>query len=282
MSRRPDFIGLGGQRSGTAWLYNCLEEHPSLCLLEKEINYFVHEDKFSKGSDWYESRFASCGPGLLTGEMSSLYLYHPDAPARIREHNPDARLIVSLRNPIDRTYSAYLNMVAATEIPQSVSFETALDDYPDLIAKSCYADGLERYLALFPREQQQILVYDDGLDDPVAFVRSIYRFLGVDDAFESTMAGVRLNLGRIPRSAKADRALDKVGDLFRSAGLRGPLRWMKRTGLVGAVRRVNAQQAGESMPSRVRQSLAKRFAEDVGRVSKIIDRPLESWLENVS
>lgn len=281
MSRRPDFIGLGGQRSGTAWIYNCLEEHPNLCLPEKEINYFVHEDKFSQGANWYASQFASCDPRSLAGEISSLYLYHPAAPERIYQHNPDARLIVSLRNPIDRTYSAYLNMVASARIPRNVLFEDALNDYPDLLAKSFYADGLQRYLELFPRDRLLILVYEDGLNDPQSFVRSIFHFLGVNDDFKSTMADVRLNVGRVPRSVRADRALDTLGDLLRHTGLRGPLRWMKRTGVVGMIRRINAKQREDPFNGRVRAELAQRFAEDVERVSTLTGRRLDCWLENM-
>jgi len=75
-----DFIGIGGQRCGTAWIYNCLEEHPQLCLPFKEINFFIHEEKYAYGTKWYDSYFRKTRNRELAGEVSSLYLYHLEAP----------------------------------------------------------------------------------------------------------------------------------------------------------------------------------------------------------
>lgn len=274
---RPDFIGLGAQRSGTAWLYNCLDEHPALCLPEKEVNYFVHDDKFRRGSEWYIARFKSCGADQLAGEMSSLYLHHPDAPRRIHDHNPDVRLIVSLREPVDRAYSGYVNQISAGELPPDIPFERAVDEFPDILQKSRYADALERFLDVFPRERLLILIYDEGLEDPEAFVQGIYRFLDVDDAFVPKMAHVQINVGRVARSVWADRSLDTAGAVLRKLRLQGPLRWLKKSGVVGALRSANAEADPAPMSDATRRRLREHFAPDVARVADIIGRPLEAW-----
>ena len=80
--------------------------------------------------------------------MSSLYLYDPRAPERIRDYSPDMKLVVSLRDPVERAYSSYLNQRAAGELPKSASFGEAINRFPDLIEKSTYAPGLRRFLDL--------------------------------------------------------------------------------------------------------------------------------------
>ncbi len=105
--RLPDFIILGAQRAGTSSLYYYLSQHPQILpAVRKELHFF--DDHYRRGLGWYRSQFPTRGArGTITGEATPYYLSHPHAPARIQRLLPQARLIVLLRNPVERAISHY-------------------------------------------------------------------------------------------------------------------------------------------------------------------------------
>lgn len=175
-----DFIGIGAQKSGTSWLYKCLMEHPEICTTkEKEIHYF--NKHYSNGVDWYENHFSNCG-GKTSGEFSTLYLSDKDVPERIYDYNKDIKIIVSLRNPVDRAYSHY-NHIKSLNLAPGENIQEVIKKYPEMIENGMYGKYLAKYFELFPRDQILILFYDDLNKEPLNFVKKIYSFLEVDESF---------------------------------------------------------------------------------------------------
>jgi hypothetical protein len=130
----PDFIIIGAQRSGTTSLYKYLSQHPEIHpSFPKEINYF--SNYYRKGINWYRSHFPLSvwkrrveGNGkqkFITGEATPYYLSHPHAPQRAYSVVPHARLIILLRNPVERAYSHFNHEVRMRT--ESLSFEQALN-----------------------------------------------------------------------------------------------------------------------------------------------------------
>ena len=107
MSRTPlpEFVIIGAAKSATTWLAQNLQAHPQVFIPGPEPHYFSTE--FHRGQAWYESWFEQAPPDRRVGEKSADYLAHPEAPRRIAKALPHARLIVQLRNPIERAYSDY-------------------------------------------------------------------------------------------------------------------------------------------------------------------------------
>src|SRR5438552_2997608 len=110
----PDFLIVGAQKCGTTSLYNYLLRHPSVVpALKRSVKFFDHGPHWAKGVWWYRAHFpftagrAADRGRPLTGECTPSYLIHPLGAQRVKEAAPDARLIVLLRNPVDRAYSAY-------------------------------------------------------------------------------------------------------------------------------------------------------------------------------
>src|SRR5947209_2592633 len=103
----PGFLIIGAQRCGTTSLYDDLVKHPSIATAsQKEIHFF--DLNFQKGIDWYQAQFPGLGQkGFITGEASPYYIFHPLAPKRILAAAPEIKLIVMLRNPVNRAYSHY-------------------------------------------------------------------------------------------------------------------------------------------------------------------------------
>jgi hypothetical protein len=112
VGRLPDFVVIGAQKCGTGSFYNLLTMHPNVeRAAVKEVHYFDKKENFSKGIEWYRRCFPpperEDGRRSITGEASPSYLISRHAPERLAEAVPQARLIVLLRNPVDRAYSHY-------------------------------------------------------------------------------------------------------------------------------------------------------------------------------
>ncbi len=204
----PDFLVLGAQKSGTTALYAYLRWHPQITgPAWKEVSYF--DRHYGRGDSWYRGQFPSrpwlwlaggrSGRAPLVGEASPSYLLHPHGPARARALLPDARLIVLLRDPVDRAFSHYNHEVALGREP--LSFEDALDREPErtdgelarlgdtqyfshawwdftYLARGRYAEQLERWFAHYPRAQLLVLASETLRRDPAAAYARVLDHLG--------------------------------------------------------------------------------------------------------
>ena len=108
--RLPDFLGIGTQKGGTTSLHFLLGEDERIGLPQrKELHYFDQAQLRSK--DYYASLFADLEEKEIIGEITPYYIFHPDAPRRIKEMIPDVKLIALLRDPVERTISQYFHAV---------------------------------------------------------------------------------------------------------------------------------------------------------------------------
>lgn len=195
----PDFLIVGAQRAGTTALYEYLRRHPAITgPAWKEVNFFdVH---YRRGEAWYRGHFPIGSRTRLVGEASPSYLFHPLTPARVAALLPDVRLIALLRDPVDRAHSHYHHERELGREP--LSFEDALEreeermrgELERMLADSAYfshawwnhtylsrgryAEQLERWLAVFPREQVLVLSSEQLFDRPGEAYTRILEFLG--------------------------------------------------------------------------------------------------------
>jgi hypothetical protein len=197
----PDFLVIGAQKAGTTALYAYLRWHPGITGPSwKEVSFF--DRHWWRGEKWYRGQFPRRAGEKLVGEASPSYLFHPLAPERARSLVPDAKLIALLRDPVDRAYSQYQHEVALGREP--LSFEDALDAEHDRVAgeverliadprafsrawwdhtyaaRGRYADQLERWLAVFPREQLLVVLTEELGERPAETYASILAFLGAE------------------------------------------------------------------------------------------------------
>ena len=279
-ARAPDFIGIGAQRTGTSWIYACLYEHPEICMPRKEINFFSRERNWDRGFSWYERVFAECPPGAIAGEFSTSYLTDPTSPARIRRRYPGVRLIVSLRHPVDRAYSNYLNDIVAGTVPAAMGFREALRSHPEYLESGRYARYLKNYLDLFPRERLLVSIFDDARRDPRTTIESTYRFLGVDPAFRPSMLTRPVGIGRVPRFQRLERWLiDGATAMRRRRPLRAAWWTAKRLGIGDRLRALNTDRTGaaEGMAPEVRQTLIRELEPEATTLDGLLNTALPGW-----
>ncbi|HVS85448.1 MAG TPA: sulfotransferase domain-containing protein [Gaiellaceae bacterium] len=200
----PDFLVIGAQRAGTSSLYNALVRHPLVVRAAvKEVQYF---SLFSeKGDGWYRAHFplrARLRAGQRTGEATPYYLFHPRAAERAAAVVPEARLVVLLRDPVERAISQY-HFQRRLGFEPLETFEAALDaeeerlapelprvlDEPGFagfahqhfsyVSRGEYAEQLERWFAVFPRERFLILESGELWSDPAGSYAKTLAFLGL-------------------------------------------------------------------------------------------------------
>lgn len=279
MGRSPDFIGIGAQRSGTSWIYACLYEHPETCLPVKEAHFFSRERNWLKGCEWYESIFNRCPQNAKVGEFSTSYLSDPATPKRILQRYPQVKLIASLRNPVTRAYSNYLNDFKAGAVTREVSFRQALESHPEYRDQGRYATHLRRYFSCFPRDQLLVLIYEDCLKNPLGFIRKIYSFIGIDASFSPALLDVKVNEGQMPRFLLVNRLLKKTSETLRTMGLQNIWWLVKKTGLANRIRRANALKPGrdQGLGSWEGEALYGSLEGEIDDLESLIGRKLSEW-----
>ena len=189
----PNFLILGAQKSASTFIQDCLSEHPEVFMPENETPFFESPDYENGELIELESLFDGRGERLL-GIKRPAYLAKPEVPERIAQHIPDAKLVAILRNPLERSISAYYHNMRYGFIPPR-NIEAGLRDiitgkyefdYPrsgEIIEFGRYHKHLQRYTKHFGKEQILILFHEDILNDKLGEVRKTYRFLGVDESF---------------------------------------------------------------------------------------------------
>jgi hypothetical protein len=203
----PDFAIIGAQKCGTTFLYQLLVQHPHIKpAFAKEVHFF--DLNFRKGGNWYRSHFPlqmRSSRKYITGESSPYYLFHPHAPRRASAVVPHAKLIVLLRNPVDRAYSHYQHQVKRVkgERRETLTFEEAIEaeerilpgevskmlqneHYESLshrtrsyLRRGIYIDQLLVWSSYFQREQMLILKSEDLFNDTTNILERTLDFLEI-------------------------------------------------------------------------------------------------------
>ena len=207
----PDFIIIGAMKTGSTSLYGFVVQHPAIApAATKTLQYFFINYKF--GELWYRSNFPTnlqrysfykkTNQKLISGEASPTYLFYPTVPSRMKKILPDVKLIVVLRNPVDRAYSHY-HYTKRQHIDEPLSFDKAIeleeercagererlikDPYfspfhykeHSYLARGVYADQLENWFKHYDRKQFLILATEDLHENPQQTLDRVFDFLGV-------------------------------------------------------------------------------------------------------
>lgn len=278
---RISFAGIGVQKSASGWMFRGLEAHPGVATpmdpARKEVNYFNYD--WHLGHGWYEALF----PPLdhrVRGEFSVLYAASADVPERIRRYNPDMRLVLCLRDPIDRAMSQHRYLVGRGLVPDRLRrFTDAWEENPSYAEQSLYADVVERFRQAFPAEQLLVLDYDDVRRDPGGVLSRLFDHVGVDPRFRPATVNSRYNQSRRPRSSLAGRAL-RAGRLLPAPVVRR----VRRTAASVQLRDLLTEPVGEEvvppLTGAERTELRAFFRADVERIGELVPGVGASWLRD--
>lgn len=192
--KRVNFLIIGVQKAATTWLCKQLSLHSEIYLPPDELHYFNNKSNFEKGISWYESRVLNHSKKTIFGEKTPDYIWTNDCdiesfrfttPKRIMAYNRDMKLILILRNPIDRFVSAFHHNQRRARISYKVDINDFLNDksYESLrirmLLRGLYYIQISRYLEIFPRSQMKIVFHDDIRADSISVLEECYQFLNV-------------------------------------------------------------------------------------------------------
>lgn len=191
MLKLPNFLIVGAQKAGTTAMYYSMANHSQVFVpATKEINYFNEDTNYSKGVAWYAAHFVSCPEGSLACESTPEYMYDPRVPERMAAIVPDAKLVVMLRNPVDRAYSAYWHAVRYGY--EYLSFEEAIDAerarlkrsaihrrYNSYVDRGYYAEQLERLYRFYDPARIHVVITEEYTKNRKQALTDVARFLGI-------------------------------------------------------------------------------------------------------
>lgn len=263
----PTFLYIGTSKAGSTWIFKLLSSHPQIYMYPgKNLGFF--SSHFDEGYDWYRSKFDPRPQHRAVGEVSHRYFTTPEAPQRIREVLPDAKLLVCLREPVERTYSDYLDAIKNGKLQGS--FEEALQRSPGLIGKSRYGTRLALYLKHIPRDQIHIACFDEMAADPDLFAARIFEFLGVDPFdLPPKLKGKVLPAGtpRIRGVAMMAKKMSKMARRLGWVGLRGRLKTSRS--IRNALYRPYTDNSRPPIPPATEASLRELMTEEVQRLDRV-------------
>lgn len=287
---KVDFIGVGVAKAGTSWIYYCLKEHPQICCSEpKEIDFFnknlgFHKSgagwNYQKGLEWYQKHFSHCQPGKIKGEFSTRYFFEREALELIKQHFPNIKIIVSLRNPTDRAFSHYLHLKSKKEYQNLFnSFEEALQKQAEFKEQGLYAKHLQDCFEIFGREKTLVLIYEDIKKDPVRFIQQVFQFLGVDSTFVPEFSKRKANVS-LMRLSKINRLVQNTYQWldYCLAG-RVIIKVLKKLGIRKALFEwfVLKFKKPPQMKPQTRQQLQQFFQQDVKQLEQLLNKDLSFW-----
>lgn len=276
----PNFIVIGPGKSGTTWLYQILGAHPQICTSSAKETVFF-DSEYHRGLKWYAKFFRQCESAAEThavGEISNTYIFSPQVPGRIKQDFPAMKLISTLRNPIERAFSHYL--FERRNAAVNGTFEEALLQRPDFLERGCYNQHLTPYYDQFPKNQIQVLVFDDLKSDNQAYADQLFQFLNVGPLPDESILGKRVLGASEARSRVAAKVSVGVARAVRAAGFPEIVTKIKNSFVAKMLFKPIDRNHYPAMLPETELRLKDYFRSDIEALSNRLDRNfVELWLE---
>lgn len=268
----PSFVIIGAPKSATSWLVGNLRAQSEIFMPSQELHFFNRN--YERGFPWYLEHFRAAEDGQTIGEKSASYLADPRVPHRLAAALPRARLIVQLRNPVDRAYSDYCMLLRRGEVSADIDryLEPGRAELPRFLEDGLYAHYLRGFLERFPRERIKIVLYDDIRRDPAGVFTEVADFIGAGGARVNAFIERRVKDRTV---AMLPLPLRRVGKPFKR--LVAPYRsqpWFERTRALFA-RPVSYPPLDDEL----RLRLQDYYAEDVAALAELLGRGLGVWTD---
>jgi hypothetical protein len=298
----PDFFIAGVPKAGTTALHAALARHPALYMSPvKEPKFFLTDGpppsqggpgdvKTYREHIWrraaYEALFEDASAGQLRGESTPFYLYNAAAHQRIREQIPHARLIVVLRDPVERAHSNWTHLWSAGLDPVGDFVQACAQEERRIAAGWAefwrytslgrYGEQLRRLFEVFPRHQVLVFRYRALIEEPASTLDRVCAFLGVPQGVLTELP--RENVTAHPEPTRRHRAVART--LRAGHTVTAALPGQAGTGLIDRLEGMLQQDAAPRRPLTwdERQALLPRFEDDIALLSSLLGADFSDWL----
>lgn len=277
MSLAPliDMVHIGPQKSGTTWLYRCLEEHPGIVTARAHnINFF--DINFDLGAAYLAHCYPDRHDGRTYIDITPSYIRSALAAKRMYDFNPNMKIATCLRHPIERAFSHYWHEKKKGRFNYDFAeVFSNYDLYMHWIEPGFYAEHLEKYYDRFPAEQVLVQDFDDLQADPVEFFRQFCRFAGIDDTCRPSVIDQRIN-----PAAPKNMPRRIVKNLAARAGGVANLPYLRAIAnkLPYLCPESGDLETLQSMPPDTYKRLIDIFRPDVKRLGNLLGRDYTRWL----
>jgi len=287
-----DFLVVGAEKSGTTWLADMLKQHPQIYIPEqKELHYFnrkfvefpeLDNYNYDKPISWYWKFFGEANPDQLIGEICPSYLWDTHAPARIFAISPDVKIRILLRNPIERTYSAYRFYVQRGTVNND--FRQAIKSHQYLLVyRSVYYEQVKRYIDIFPRNNIQFYLYDELQQNAETFLRKFEVGLGIDEFLPPNINERSYVTGQV-RYRKLNVFLSQLRYFVHWCRLTGILDLGRKIGIAFHLEKIRQENKAREQPTKalslddgMRSQLRVYFKDDIDSLESLIEIDLSAW-----
>ena len=273
----PNFFIVGAPRAGTTALYNYLKAIPEIYMSPvKDPGYFIPNDFRGFTEQTYIELFKNVKNEIAIGEASAGYLANSETPKRIKEKSPSAKIIITLRDPVGRTFSHYLNWKRTGKI--KISFEKVVEKFLDknkndeqlekMIHVSMYYEQVKRYLEIFGKENVKILIFEETVKDIKNTIKKIFEFLGVraepPENIEEQYSVYSEPLGSIGTSIAQNKIISKIAKKILPS--------TKQEQLLRTL--LNKKGEKPELLDTTKKKLQSVFHDDVKKLEKLLGRSL--------
>lgn len=292
----PNFLVVGAAKCGTTSLYYYLKQHPDIYLSERKEGRFLSglkgtftgpgdsslNESIIESLDDYTKLFENVADEKMIGDISPEYLYYYDKTIRnIKQILGDVKIIIILRNPLDRAYSAYQHM--RRDGRETLTFEEACVHEDIRLEKgwehlwaytkgSYYFSAVKAYMENF--SQVKVLLFDDLKRDALQTVWEICDFLDVDKNFQPE-TGEKYNYSGIPRNQVLDRFFRNPGILSKMI-VRNVIPRSLIDKIKKSIYRFSLKKT--SLDKKVRAEMLRKYEYDIAHLGRLLERDLSFWL----
>jgi hypothetical protein len=295
----PNFLIIGAAKTATTSLWKYLRQHPQIYMsASKEPRFFAFEGEtlnFRGPGDseeiaitdleTYSALFNKVTHEIAIGEATTMYLWSPKAPERIRYHIPHTKLIAFLRDPVERAFSNFQHLVQQGREPiQDFSQAIAAEEqriqegwWPFWYYKQqgMYSAQLKRYFALFERDQIKIYFYEDFKKTPLNIIQDVFKFLNVDSEFIPDLSQKARKSHPIPKNKALHKFLTQANPI--KSMLKPLLPTKMRQQVIAQIQEKNLTKP--QLNPEVRRHLIEDYREDILNLQNLLGRDFSQWLE---
>ncbi len=282
----PDYIIVGAAKCGTTSLSNYLGEHPDIIMTQpKELNFFGRKNIEQKLEDY--SKHFQPQKGKIVGEGSVSYiLYSKLAAPQIKKYAPNVKIIVMLRNPVDRFYSDFwFNVNRGAVSYKKGLFDDVIDDnykinpFPalkmsyreSLISKGMYSEHLKDYFEHFDKDQVKIVFFEDFKNDLEGVLNSIYKFLEVKPIFTE-------KTGQIFNKTKYPGKFNFLYVAWKKVKPYLPKQFVdSNKNVLVKLKRLVFTESKHEFTAQSRSKLLKIYSDSILELEELLDKDLSHW-----
>ena len=273
----PTFFIVGAPRSGTTSLYNYLKTIPEIFMSPvKEPGYFIPNDFRGFTKKKYLELFKNVKDEIMIGEASAGYLASREASLKIKKEIPHAKIIITLRDPVERTFSDYLNNLRTGNVKRTfeqdfhnfLSNDEQKSHLKKSIPVSMFFEQVENYLNIFGKESVKILIFEETIKDTKKAIEDVLEFLDIErqipENFEKQYNAYSEPLGGFGTNIAKNKTISKIAKkVFPNKNRENMLRTI-----------LNKKGKKPKMSEEIKIKLQNLFLEDVKKLEKLLERPL--------